>query len=417
MTVGAVLAGGLVAPTMAPGPAPAAVQVDSEAVHFARERGITPTEAAERLRWQVAVPDFAERVRGELGSTFGGFWIAVADRDRIKVGVTPAAAPTALAAVARAADEMGLAGAVDVVRVGYAESALKAANAWLAQRFEDLARRGSGGSLVTGLRPDLNAVLLETPADGATTPEERALVAEARARFGDLLRLGAYQGRPRARACNAEPFCDPPLRGGIEIHNPVPGATVICTGGFIARSKVDSRLYQFTAGHCADAASDTWSTEYTNGTTHAIGGVHNWQYPGSGDMAIVRINDVDDWDPAAWVLVTDGPDTTYDATYHISSDNLSSVGMRICTTGAVYEESSCGTVTELDVTVNYGDGSLHNLGRATFCGTGGDSGSPMFSYHVAYGLQSGGFSECDSLYQGIRDAELQMNVNVRHANS
>ncbi|WP_267888063.1 hypothetical protein [Sorangium cellulosum] len=39
----------------------------------------------------------------------------------------------------------------------------------------------------------------------------------------------------------------------------------------------------------------------------------------------------------------------------------------------------------------------------------------MYAKHVACGLQVAGYSECDSLYQGIRAAETVLNVNVLHA--
>ncbi|MGK3991603.1 hypothetical protein WME99_51630 [Sorangium sp. So ce136] len=58
---------------------------------------------------------------------------------------------------------------------------------------------------------------------------------------------------------------------------------------------------------------------------------------------------------------------------------------------------------------------MRKLGRGSFCGMGGDSGSPMYASHVAHGLQVAGYSECDSLYQGIRAAESVLNVNVLHA--
>ncbi|HEU4426303.1 MAG TPA: hypothetical protein VFR67_27505 [Pilimelia sp.] len=65
----------------------------------------------------------------------------------------------------------------------------------------------------------------------------------------------------------------------------------------------------------------------------------------------------------------------------------------------------------------YNGVTVRGLGRGSFCGTGGDSGAPMYASHVAYGLQVAGLSECDSLYQGIRASEDAMNVNVLHGSS
>lgn len=113
------------------------------------------------------------------------------------------------------------------------------------------------------------------------------------------------------------------------------------------------------------------------------------------------------WNARAWVFVTGGAGsgTTRDESYPIRVDGTSRVGMRICTTGGFYGRSSCGTVTELGV-------GPEGFGRGNFCGRAGDSGAPMYANNTAYGLQQGGYSECDGLYQGIRGAENLLNVNV-----
>jgi hypothetical protein len=388
-----------------------AAEADGEDLAFARERGITVAEAQQRLGWQVLAPDLAERVEASLGAVFGGVWIDIADRDRVKVGVAGAITGEVAAAVRDAADGIGLTEGYDLVEVRRSMSALEEANAWLGAEISRV-NEGATDTLTAGLRTDLNVIELQVPSEGTLTPAQRDLVASAPSVLGDRLVIGSYRGRATPRAC-VYPYCDPPLRGGIRINHP----NASCTGAFIAKSKVDDKLYQFTAGHCAYQNYTNWSTRFTDNSVHVVGPVWTWWWYSGGDFAILRINNVPGWNPTAWVNVTSGPDTTADSTYHISSDNLSVWGMRICTTGAFYGRSDCGYVTQLGVTATYDGVTVHHLGRASFCGVGGDSGSPMYAKHVAYGLQVAGYSECDSLYQGIRAAETKLNVNVQHANS
>lgn len=376
---------------------------------YARERGVSYAEAERLLDLQALAPELDDLLLRELGDRFGGVWIDVAGGDRILVGVTRGAGTDAAAVVRDVARKIGLTEGYDIVPVRRSVAEIERVNDWLGAEIEKV-NDGADATLTAGIRTDLNAVELQLPAEGRLTDAQRDLASTAKARLGDLLVVGSYAGRATARACTY-PNCDAPLRGGIQITNSGTG----CTGGFIARSKVDSVLYQFTAGHCAFLNFDNWSTRFTDGSSHVVGPVWNWAWHKGGDMAILRINNVPGWNPKPWVYVTSGADTTTNTAYTIASDNKSVLGMRICTTGAFYGRSDCGRVTQLGVTATYGGVTVRNLGRGSFCGTGGDSGAPMYAKHVAYGLQVAGYSECDSLYQGIRAAETVLNVNVLHA--
>ena len=423
-----------------------------EVASFAEDRGLELAEATERLRWQSRVPELGLRIAAELGTAFGGIWIDVNDGDRIKVGIvtsspadrglrlgapswatyldqqefdrpmsaeapadaragrtspgltgSPAAIREAIDVIA---DELNLAQATDVIEVEHTLAELEAMNEWIGHEIE----ASTSDGLVAGIRTDINVVQLQVPRNRALSSEQQALVDKAKTVLGPGLALSAYDGKAEPRACTY-PYCDPALRGGIRIHNSGAG----CTGAFVARSKVDSKMYMFTAGHCVKSPyTDNWSTKFTDGSWHVIGSRHNSIFGNGGDMAILRINNVPGWSPDNWVHVTSGPDTTTNQTYTITSERYSVIGMRICTTGAFYGASDCGVVTSLGVTVSYGGKTVKGLGRGTFCGTSGDSGAPMYASHRAYGLQVAGFSECDSLYQGISAAESKMNVNVIH---
>lgn len=202
-----------------------------------------------------------------------------------------------------------------------------------------------------------------------------------------------------------------PAPGGIFISNTTGNSTKICTGGFIARSRIDGKLYQFTAGHCASGGfTGTWSTEFPNDSIHAIGPVHHYIFSKAGDMAILAINNPAGWQlPQGWVYVTASSNTTLNQQYAISSAQYSTQGARICKTGAI-GHTSCGIVLALGVNGGY----TNNLGEASFCTKEGDSGGPVFAAHQAFGLvvAVNKNNSCISYYQGIIGAENALNVNL-----
>jgi len=380
---------------------------DAIAIGLAHDRGISLSEAQRRLGWQAHAPGVSQRASAALGRSFAGVWIDTADSDRMKIGVTSAAGAGGARTALSAAAATGLSDGVDVVFVKHSMAQLDAANRWLGDRLA-AADAGARSSLAVGERTDENAVELDVPAGAALSNAQSALIQAARSRFGDALVMGTYAGQPTPRSC-VYPFCDPPLRGGIRITSNGFG----CTGAFIAQSRVDSKFYQFTAGHCGQASLGPWATLFTDGSGHLVGPIHHWEWNAGGDEAIMLVNNPVGWQlPSATVEVTAGPNTTADLQYAISSENFSVLGQRICTTGAFLGFSSCGTVTELELTTTYGGVTVNHLGRGSFCGVGGDSGAPMYASHVAFGLQVAGFSECDSIYQGILAAASVLNVNV-----
>jgi hypothetical protein len=384
---------------------------DTIAVGLARDRGISLAEAEQRLGWQDLAPRVSERAAAALGDTFGGVWIDAANGDRVKIGVATPPNDRSAAVAQAAAAAAGLTDGVDVVFVRHPSAQLDAGIAWLGGQLATV-NAGARQPLGAGVRTDLNALELHTPAGGSLTDAQSALVATAQRMLGDALVLGSTAGQPTALSCTY-PFCDPPLRGGIQIGSP---SGVGCTGAFIAQSRVDTQLYQLTAGHCGQADLGPWGTQFTNGSAHLVGPIHHWEWNSGGDEAIMLVNNPAGWQlPSGTVNVTAGPQTTADPNYAIKSEDFSVLGQRICTTGSFLGFSNCGTVTELDDTETYGGVTVSHLGRASLCAVPGDSGAPMYARHVAFGLLVAGFvGACDTFYQGILAAESVLNVNILH---
>jgi len=284
---------------------------------------------------------------------------------------------------------------------------------WLGEQLVALGSTNDA-PLSVGVRPDLDAVVLHLPADGATDAATRSLVADAERRLGDNLRIAHDARVAHALACVA-PYCDPPLRAGVGITHS--SNQYSCTAAFLVRSRLDRVLYQLTAGHCAyGAAGGSWYTRFSGGSAHTIGPVHRYTFGSTGDMALIRVNNPTGWRARAWTYVTAGPDTSLNESYKISAVGRSAVGARVCISGATTAQSDCGTVTEVNVTTQLCAGThcptIRGLTRASLCAQAGDSGAPIYARNTAYGMLSGGYSACDVVYQEVATAAAGLNVTV-----
>jgi hypothetical protein len=389
-----------------------------EAASLAKDRGISIVEAERRLAWQSVAPDLQDSLTADLGDNFGGVWVDTQDGDRVKVGVV-GSVDASTAIVRRDATALGLNEAYDLVAVRRSFTALTQDMDALGPQIARM-NAGAAATLSAGIRTDLNAIELDVPATGLTAAQQNQ-IDNLRARLGDEL-VTAPANTYVPRACVGT-FCDPPLRGGIAINTPVPlpnGKTGLsgCTGGFIARSRVDDQLFQFTAGHCGQLNSSPWATTLSDGANQVIGPVWHWNWNYNGDVAILHILDPIAWMPQGIVQVLAGPQTTANPTYTITADKFNVIGQRICFTGAGTGGSRCGSVTGHGIVATYGGVTVSQLGRADICNMPGDSGAPMYSFHVAYGILVAGPKDvkiCDTLYQGIKLSQQLMNVQVLHS--
>jgi streptogrisin C len=377
---------------------------------FARARHISLAEAQRRLQWQRRADLLAQDLQTVLGDAFGGLWVDEADGDRIKVGVLGGPEEVKVqAAVAESATQRRLPDVVDIVSVQYSLAFLHAIIDEISAELEPVNAAVAWPLEVGILADDRNVVQLRLPRSQPLTPAQHILVNKAMRRYGAALRLDVYEQPPQADACHF-PTCDPPLRAGVRITQADRG----CTAGFLAQSRVDSKQYLLTAGHCVvDGYTEEWSAEFANSQGHVIGKVHNFRWDAAGDMAILRINNPTGWNPQPWVYVTASPSTTEDPDYLIINDGWSAplLHKRVCKTGA-FGGTSCGKVEAIGVTLTYSGVTVKGLARASYCRTGGDSGGPVFVGHVAYGMHVAGRGECMGYYQGIHGIEEAMNVHV-----
>lgn len=178
--------------------------------------------------------------------------------------------------------------------------------------------------------------------------------------------------------------CDPPLRGSVWISGP---AARVCSAGFNAVSRSDLKPYVLTAGHC-DRGSGNWITDFANDDDHIIEPFHNSRNDFETDVGILRVNNPDGW-AFGWPLITVDPTGGFAAEENYTIDRVVNPGLldRVCTTMGNSARTNCGNVTDTYVTGG-GTGGLFEVNN--LCTEGGDSGSPYFSNHTAYGVHSAG---------------------------
>lgn len=167
----------------------------------------------------------------------------------------------------------------------------------------------------------------------------------------------------------------PAISGGQAIY----GGGSRCSLGFNIVSTT-GRYYFLTAGHCTNIAS-TWSTG-----SQTIGPRVLSAFPGT-DYGIVRYDNSSVSHPGNVYL--------YPGTRTINGAANAYVGMSVTRSGSTTGVHS-GTVTGLNATVNYPQGTVRGMIRTNVCAEPGDSGGSLFSGNSAVGLTSGGSGNCSS---------------------
>lgn len=120
---------------------------------------------------------------------------------------------------------------------------------------------------------------------------------------------------------------------------------------------------------------------------HPLATVDQATFPGDGDFALVKYDDAAT-DAPSEVNVGDG------STVAITEAGEATVGLQVFRMGSTTGLHD-GTVTGLDATVNYEEGSVTGLIQTDVCAEPGDSGGSLFTEDgAAIGLTSGGSGDC-----------------------
>jgi streptogrisin D len=169
-----------------------------------------------------------------------------------------------------------------------------------------------------------------------------------------------------------------------------------CSLGFNVRS--GSTYYFITAGHCTNIGS-TWSD--SSGVT--LGTRTGTSFP-TNDYGIVRYNTSYTNHPGS---IANGQD--------ITSAGNAVVGQSVRRHGSTTGNRG-GSVTGLNATVNYAQGSVFQMIRTNVCAQPGDSGGSMYAGTVALGLTSGGSGNCSTggttFFQPVPEVLSRYGVSV-----
>ncbi|MFC5804995.1 S1 family peptidase [Streptomyces formicae] len=171
-----------------------------------------------------------------------------------------------------------------------------------------------------------------------------------------------------------------------------------CSTGFNASG--GGRTYIITAGHCTDGGG-VWET-YSGSR---IGPTSRSDFP-TNDFGAVQYDST----------VTRPGDVNLSGTHRdITSAGDSYVGQAIERSGFKTGRRS-GTVTAVNVTVNYSAGPVYGMVANNSCADPGDSGGPYLAGTVALGIHSGGSGTCASpgteYYQPVKEALSTYGLSV-----
>ncbi|MDT5038928.1 MAG: streptogrisin [Micromonosporaceae bacterium] len=227
--------------------------------------------------------------------------------------------------------------------------------------------------------PMTNQVVVSV--DSTVTAAQRQRLTSVVTGMGDAVRVESVPGA-----------FSPRISGGDAIF----GGQFRCSLGFNARGAAGD--FFITAGHCGNAAA-VWFADGAH--TVGLATTVTSSFPGN-DFAIMQYTGT---------IAHPGFVGTQDITTSGTPVVNETVTRRGSTTGL-----HSGLVTALNATVNYAEGSVTGMIRTTVCAEGGDSGGPLFSGTVAYGITSGGSGNCTAggvtFFQPVTEALNAMGLRV-----
>jgi streptogrisin D len=160
------------------------------------------------------------------------------------------------------------------------------------------------------------------------------------------------------------------------------GGSSRCSLGFNVRSG-SGRQYLVTAGHCTNIAS-TW---YANSSHTALIGPRVVSRFPTDDYGVVRYDSS---------ISRPGNVYLWNGSFRdITNAGNPFIGQSVLRSGSTTGLHG-GSVTGLNATVNYPQGTVFGMIQTNVCAEPGDSGGSLFAGNTALGITSGGSGNCSS---------------------
>ncbi|WP_089103501.1 S1 family peptidase [Streptomyces hyaluromycini] len=263
--------------------------------------------------------------------------------------------------------------------VSHSMNELKAATATL-----KAAPRVAGTAWVVDYKT--NRVMVE--ADSTVSASDWSDLSRVAAGIGGFVQMQRSEGTFTTRLNAAQPILS---TGGR------------CSAGFnVTNGTTDFIL---TAGHCGPANTIWFDDSQGN---QQLGTTINTQFPGN-DFSLIQYASGKAGDNPDVVAIGNGQGV------RITGAADPTVGQKVFRSGSTSGLHD-GTVTALNATVNYPEGTVTGLIQTNVCAEPGDSGGPLFSNGIALGVTSGGSGDCTTggvtFFQPVTRAMAALNVQL-----
>ncbi|MGW7422658.1 S1 family peptidase [Streptomyces sp. NPDC054813] len=231
-----------------------------------------------------------------------------------------------------------------------------------------------------------NRVMVE--ADSTVSASDWSDLSRVAAGIGSFVQMQRSEGTFTPRLNGAQPILS---TGGR------------CSAGFnVTNGQTDFIL---TAGHCGPANTIWFDDSQGN---QQLGTTINTQFPGN-DFSLIQYAGGKAGDNADVVAIGNGQGV------RITGAADPTVGQKVFRSGSTSGLHD-GTVTALNATVNYPEGTVTGLIQTNVCAEPGDSGGPLFSEGIALGVTSGGSGDCTAggvtFFQPVTRAMAALNVQL-----
>jgi streptogrisin D len=325
-----------------------------------------PVAAPERAAHGITAAEDAAVLAGSLGDRAAGTYLDRATGELVVTVTDPAAAETVAAA--------GL--TAELVR--YSTADLAQVTAAL-----DASARIPGTAWAIDPMANQVVVTVDSTVSGADLATVEALADD----HGDAVRVEQTPGQ---------------LSTTISGGDPIYGGGFRCSLGFNVQDSAGTQ-YFLTAGHCTNLSS-TWYAD--PGLTQVLGTVVFSSFPGD-DYGIVQYTSG---------VARPGDVNLYGGGFQdITGAADAVVGQSVNRSGSTTGLHG-GSVTALNATVNYAEGTVFGMIQTNVCAEGGDSGGPLFAGGTALGLTSGGSGNCSvggtTFYQPVTEPLSAFGLSV-----